>query len=125
MNKFLIPLTLIISAGLFAAPVPDNLGGICNCDSDVDIGCSDCDDCEPVGDPATAYFGCVLIDTEEDLDDTEEDVDSDIDDTSDEFDENGIIGIVEGTYADYEEVYVIDEETPYSNEIEMAPSWCD
>lgn len=125
MNKFLLALTLTISTGLFAAPVPDNLGGICNCDSDPDIGCSDCDSCEPVGDPATEYISCELIDTGDDLDETDEEIDSDIDDTADDFDQNGILGVVEGTYADYEEVYIIDAETPYTNEVEMKPSWCD
>jgi hypothetical protein len=123
MNKFLIALTLTVSTGLFA--VPDNLGGICNCDPDPNIGCLDCDSCTPVGDPATEYVDCELIDTEEDLEDTEEEIDSDIDNEAEDFDENGILGAVEGTYADYEEVYIIDEETPYTNEAEMIPSWCD
>ncbi|MBS0628953.1 MAG: hypothetical protein JSS30_01865 [Verrucomicrobia bacterium] len=96
------------------------------CDSDTDIGCvGDCDGCEPVNDPATNYVDCVLASTEDDLDDTEDLIDDDFDETDEESDETGLFGVVEGTYADYEEIYIIDPDTPYTNEIEITPSWCD
>ena len=37
----------------------------------------------------------------------------------------GMFGPREGTFPDYEDIYVLDGETALTNEIDVLPSWCD
>jgi hypothetical protein len=37
---------------------------------------------------------------------------------------SGMLGTVEGTYADSEEIFIVDGETDYTNEVDVTPSWC-
>lgn len=36
----------------------------------------------------------------------------------------GMIGTTEGTYPDYEKIYIIDGTTPLTNEIKIVSHWC-
>ena len=47
-----------------------------------------------------------------------------IDTNEEEIANCGMLGTTEGTYADSEEICVLDDETVYSNEVDVTPSWC-
>jgi YVTN family beta-propeller protein len=38
---------------------------------------------------------------------------------------SGMMGIIEGTFPDYRDIYIIDNETLWTNEITLTPSWCE
>lgn len=125
MNKYIVTLSLLLTAAAFSAPIPDNLGGICDCD-DVIFDClGDCEGCDIICDPLCHAVDCELTDIEEELEETEDLLEEDFDEHADEAYENGMFAAVEGTYADYEEVFYIDDETPFTNEVEIIPSWCE
>jgi len=123
MKKALFLTSMMFASALFSqTPIPDDLGGECECFSD--NFCEFCD-CFFDGDPATEAFDCEFIDVDDELFLDEEILEDDIDYNNAEFEEVGYLGAVEGTYADFDEVYVIDAETPYTNQVELIPTWCD
>lgn len=123
MNKFFALALATVTTAVFAAPIPSDLDpAFCQCDS---AGyCINCD-CDFDGNPATFAFNCEPTALEDELFEDEEITYEDYEHTEEEFDELGFTGAVEGTYADYEEVYIVDAETPYTNEVWITPSWCE
>jgi hypothetical protein len=76
---------------------------------------------------ATVAFAQDEFDAEAE-DEAEEDdelVFDEIDDAEESIQDSGMMGTSEGTYADSEDVYVLDDETAITNEVDITPSWCD
>lgn len=124
MKKYLLLFSFLFSGFVYSAPVPDNLGGVCLCDDSGDC-FGDCEDCEVICDPVCEAVGCVLFTDEEELEEDDNLIFDDIDESETEVADTGMLSLTEGTYADSEEVYVIDDEIVLTNEVDITPSWCD
>jgi hypothetical protein len=72
-----------------------------------------------------ANLGYSQVDTDEEIAEEEELVYDDIDSAEGESEEFGMLGVVEGTIPDAEEVFILDDDTLFTNEVEISPSWCE
>jgi hypothetical protein len=123
-----------VSNPIFAVvPIDSGVGGecACTCVAEDDFSSGSCvGDCDCVVDcdGTDCVADCLCIALEEDEDIIEQDdelIFEDIDEDRIDVDDTGLMGTTEGTFADYEEVFVLDGETPITNEVTITPGWCD
>lgn len=131
-NILIVAFAFLVSTPVFAV-VPFNSGGpcICPCEAADDFSSASCAvDCDCTvncnGITCTASCECLTTEeAEEELQHDDELIFDEITENMDDIDDTGMMGTTEGTFADYEEIYVLDGETAITNEVDITPGWCD
>jgi hypothetical protein len=136
--KFFKQLFLLAAFPLFAVIETDSeaTDGECECvfECDIDAGiCEATEDSE-----CECYYECnpgvdceyiCFCDGDEEADEVLEGDDlvyyGDLADDEGQIAYTGMMGTSEGTYADSEEVYILDGDTEFTNENDIAPAWCE
>lgn len=132
MLLFVIACLSFFSISAYAIPLDPGVtctpGCVCEQDPSYTSGsCSGGCDCTVTCDGVTCVADCICISVEEDEEIEHEDelVFDEIAENERDIEDTGMMGTTEGTFADYEEIYIVDGETAITNEVDITPSWCD
>lgn len=130
-KKILVFVIAVLAAFPVFAQIPIESGVegecFCECFADLDFLDGECfGDCDCIlfCDGIDCFADCICLFEEDELDSDAGELFDEIEEDQEDVDETGFLSPQEGTYADYEEIYFIDNETQFTTEVDAVPSWC-